>query len=80
MATVAVTANARPHHIKAAIEAGMDGVTTKPYGMEDLVVQIDKSLAKTRRGSGGSRVKRSKEVSGSGNGNAERYMAKASEV
>lgn len=78
--TVAVTANARPDHVTAALEAGMDSLTTKPYRMDDLVAQIDKTFAKARRGSGGSRVKRSKEVSGSGSGNAESHLANASEA
>ncbi|TID18815.1 putative histidine kinase M2QJp [Venturia nashicola] len=47
--TIAVTANARPDHVNAAIEAGMDGVTTKPYRMDDLVAQMDKTFLRTHR-------------------------------
>lgn len=49
-ATIAVTANARPDHVKAAIEAGMDGVTTKPYRMDDLVLQMNKTFSEAQRG------------------------------
>lgn len=49
IATIAVSANARPDHVTAALNAGMDGFTTKPYRMDDLVVQMEKSFAKTRR-------------------------------
>ncbi|RDI88308.1 hypothetical protein Vi05172_g2034 [Venturia inaequalis] len=48
-ATVAVTANARPDHVKAAIDAGMDGVTTKPYRMDDLVAQMNKTFSRAQR-------------------------------
>jgi CheY-like chemotaxis protein len=37
---IAVTANARSMHAEAAIQAGMDGVTTKPYRIDDLVSEI----------------------------------------
>jgi signal transduction histidine kinase/AmiR/NasT family two-component response regulator len=37
---VGVTANVRIEHVKAAMEAGMDGVTTKPYRMDELVAQM----------------------------------------
>ena len=40
---IAVTANVRSIHIEAAMEAGMDGVTTKPYSMQDLILQIDQA-------------------------------------
>jgi CheY-like chemotaxis protein len=46
---IAVTANARPDHVTAALEAGMDGVTTKPYRVDDLVAQINKTFSKARR-------------------------------
>ncbi|ORY63840.1 uncharacterized protein BCR38DRAFT_474437 [Pseudomassariella vexata] len=36
-----VTANVRGKQVNAALESGMDGVTTKPYKMEDLVAHID---------------------------------------
>jgi CheY-like chemotaxis protein len=40
---VAVTANARMEHVRTALEAGMDAVTTKPYRMDDLVAQMEKA-------------------------------------
>jgi CheY-like chemotaxis protein len=39
---IAVTANARRLYTEAAMEAGMDAVTTKPYQMKDLVEQIER--------------------------------------
>jgi CheY-like chemotaxis protein len=39
---IAVTANARRQYTEAAMEAGMDAVTTKPYQMKDLVEQIER--------------------------------------
>lgn len=48
-ATIAVTANARPDHVKAALAGGMDGVTTKPYRMDDLVMQMNKNFSIARR-------------------------------
>lgn len=41
--TIAVTANARAEHETAALAAGMDAITTKPYKIEDLVAQIEKA-------------------------------------
>jgi CheY-like chemotaxis protein len=38
---IAVTANARSMHAEAAIQAGMDGMTTKPYRIADLVAEIE---------------------------------------
>ncbi|KXT08530.1 hypothetical protein AC579_5410 [Pseudocercospora musae] len=38
---IAVTANVRSEHGSAALEAGMDAITTKPYKVEDLVRQIE---------------------------------------
>ena len=38
---IAVTANARSMHAELAIKAGMDGCTTKPYRIDDLVLQIE---------------------------------------
>lgn len=38
---IAVTANVRSEHGSAALEAGMDAITTKPYKIEDLVKQIE---------------------------------------
>lgn len=38
---VAVTANARSEHGTAALEAGMNAITTKPYKIADLVEQIE---------------------------------------
>lgn len=81
MATVAVTANARPDHVNAALEAGMDGVTTKPYRMDDLVVQIAETFMNARRASGGSgrlRVKRGGD--GGGSVEAESHLANASQA
>lgn len=49
IATVAVTANARPDHVNAALGAGMDGVTTKPYRMEDLIAQMEKTFLNAQR-------------------------------
>jgi CheY-like chemotaxis protein len=50
---IAVTANARTLHAEAAIEVGMDGVTTKPYRIDDLVAEIglvrQSSPGRTRR-------------------------------
>lgn len=40
---IAVTANARSEHGSAALDAGMDAITTKPYKIEDLVLQIEKA-------------------------------------
>ncbi|KAH8649046.1 hypothetical protein BX600DRAFT_388716 [Xylariales sp. PMI_506] len=39
---IGVTANVRSQQVTAAIEAGMDGVTTKPYRIDDLIAHIDK--------------------------------------
>lgn len=39
---IAVTANARSEHATAALEAGMDAITTKPYRIQDLVGEIEK--------------------------------------
>lgn len=38
---IAVTANARSEHGTAALEAGMNAITTKPYKIADLVQQIE---------------------------------------
>jgi CheY-like chemotaxis protein len=43
VAIVAVTANVRDEHVKAAVTAGMDAVTTKPYRMEALIQQMEKA-------------------------------------
>jgi signal transduction histidine kinase/CheY-like chemotaxis protein len=40
---IAVTANARSLHIDGAMQAGMDGVTTKPYRIRDLIGQIERA-------------------------------------
>jgi CheY-like chemotaxis protein len=37
---IGVTANARDEHVKTAMGAGMDGVTTKPYRLEDLAAEM----------------------------------------
>ncbi|KAK8062126.1 histidine kinase-group xi protein, partial [Apiospora hydei] len=39
---IGVTANVRGEQITAAIESGMDGVTTKPYRIDDLIAHIDR--------------------------------------
>lgn len=44
---IAVTANARSMHAEEALNAGMDSCTTKPYRIDDLVVQIE-STCKSR--------------------------------
>ncbi|OTB03175.1 hypothetical protein M426DRAFT_321970 [Hypoxylon sp. CI-4A] len=36
-----VTANVRSKQVSGAIEVGMDGVTTKPYRIEELITNID---------------------------------------
>ena len=45
---VGVTANVRIEHVKAAMEAGMDGVTTKPYRMDELVAQMKTAYRNSR--------------------------------
>jgi CheY-like chemotaxis protein len=39
---LAVTANARNEHVEQALDAGMDGVTTKPYRIDQLIAEIEK--------------------------------------
>ncbi|KAI1840454.1 hypothetical protein JX266_013338 [Neoarthrinium moseri] len=39
---IGVTANVRGQQVSAAIEAGMDGVTTKPYRIDDLIAHINR--------------------------------------
>ncbi|KAF2160475.1 hypothetical protein M409DRAFT_29096 [Zasmidium cellare ATCC 36951] len=39
---IAVTANARDEHGAAALAAGMQAITTKPYKIDDLVAQMDR--------------------------------------
>ncbi|KAI1075165.1 hypothetical protein F5B20DRAFT_595315 [Whalleya microplaca] len=39
---IGVTANVRCKQISIAIEAGMDGVTTKPYRIQELIAHIDR--------------------------------------
>lgn len=39
---IAVTANARSEHGLAALDAGMDSITTKPYKINSLVLEIEK--------------------------------------
>lgn len=39
---IAVTANARKEQVEAALAAGIDDVTTKPYRIEEIVAQIRK--------------------------------------
>ena len=46
---VAVTANVRGEHVDAALRAGMDSVTTKPYGIDDLLAQIDQAYHGTQQ-------------------------------
>jgi len=52
VAVVAVTANARIEHVQAALAAGMDAVTTKPYRLEDLVEKMESAFWGTREGRG----------------------------
>jgi signal transduction histidine kinase/ActR/RegA family two-component response regulator len=47
---IGVTANARDEHVKAAMGAGMDGVTTKPYRLEDLVAEMRRAYESRRGG------------------------------
>lgn len=42
---IAVTANARAEQTDLATAAGVDGVTTKPYRMDDLVAKIERICA-----------------------------------
>ncbi|KAK7934581.1 histidine kinase hhk13p [Apiospora marii] len=53
---IGVTANVRGEQITAAIESGMDGVTTKPYRIDELIAHIDRvceaQRAKDRRKKG----------------------------
>ncbi|EME87990.1 histidine kinase [Pseudocercospora fijiensis CIRAD86] len=42
---IAVTANVRSEHGSAALEAGMDAITTKPYKIEDLVKQVEQFVS-----------------------------------
>ncbi|KAK9419685.1 hypothetical protein SUNI508_07171 [Seiridium unicorne] len=44
---IGVTANVRSQQVTAAIEAGMDGVTTKPYRIDDLIANIDRICSTT---------------------------------
>lgn len=37
---IAVTANARPEHVTRALEAGMDDVCTKPFGISDIMEKM----------------------------------------
>lgn len=39
---IGVTANVRSKQVDNALEAGMDGVTTKPYKIDDLIAEIDR--------------------------------------
>ncbi|KAF3011382.1 hypothetical protein E8E14_009607 [Neopestalotiopsis sp. 37M] len=39
---IGVTANVRSEQVSSAIEAGMDGVTTKPYRIDDLIAHINR--------------------------------------
>jgi CheY-like chemotaxis protein len=39
---IAVTANARAEQLAAAIEAGMDGVVTKPFRMQELLPELER--------------------------------------
>jgi CheY-like chemotaxis protein len=41
---IAVTANARPEHITAALQSGVDSVVTKPSRFSDLVAQVQQLL------------------------------------
>ncbi|KAJ9663795.1 hypothetical protein H2201_005516 [Coniosporium apollinis] len=48
VAIVAVTANVCDEHVSAAVDAGMDAVTTKPYRMDGLLEQMKKAYNSTR--------------------------------
>jgi len=39
---IGVTANVRSKQVDAALEAGMDGITTKPYRIDELIAHIDR--------------------------------------
>ncbi|KAJ9656073.1 hypothetical protein H2198_005233 [Neophaeococcomyces mojaviensis] len=39
---IGVTANVRSKQVDAALDAGMDGITTKPYRIDDLIAHIDR--------------------------------------
>ena len=39
---IGVTANVRSKQVELAVEAGMNGVTTKPYRIDDLIAHIDR--------------------------------------
>lgn len=39
---IGVTANVRSKQVDDALEAGMDGITTKPYRIDDLIAHIDR--------------------------------------
>lgn len=47
---IAVTASVRNEHVKAAMDAGMDDVTTKPYKIDDVLLQIHQITNKRRAG------------------------------
>lgn len=42
---IAVTANVREEHTQAAMDVGMDAITTKPYRIEELVHQMEQLLS-----------------------------------
>lgn len=65
---IAVTANVRSEHSTAALESGMDAITTKPYKIEDLVAQIEqcRMMTNSRSGSESSNSLGSKLVDGLG--------------
>ncbi|KAI1817047.1 hypothetical protein GGS20DRAFT_575124 [Poronia punctata] len=46
-----VTANVRSTQVSGALEAGMDGVTTKPYRINELIEHMDRICPTTQTGS-----------------------------
>jgi CheY-like chemotaxis protein len=45
---IGVTANVRSKQVNAAVQAGMDGVTTKPYRIDELIAHIDRVCLDTK--------------------------------
>ncbi|KAF1982437.1 hypothetical protein K402DRAFT_424545 [Aulographum hederae CBS 113979] len=73
-AVVAVTANVRTEQIKGALEAGMDGVTSKPYRMDELLGEIERVWNKVGKAGeeGTDGVGRDVDVDGDGDGGREK--------
>lgn len=49
---IGVTANVRSKQVDAAVEAGMDGVTTKPYRLDDLIAHMDRLVVSSASSDG----------------------------